>query len=217
MMSSLYLVFLLGIYHGINPAMGWLFATMLGLQRNSLRTVLLSVVILCLGHATAIIVTLGLIYFLKLYIPLKLFTLIIAIILFLWGTYLLFRMYHPTWIGMNIGYISLFMWSFFVATAHGAGLMLSPFVIEHADVIHPMHHHGFMSYHQSSSMKNSLSFFSLIVFVHMIGYLLVTSSLSAFVYLKLGLRLLKKTWFNFDIIWACALLITGAFMLKMIF
>ena len=44
----------LGVYHGINPAMGWLFAVALGLHRKSRAVVLRSLVPIALGHALAV-------------------------------------------------------------------------------------------------------------------------------------------------------------------
>lgn len=191
--------------------MGWLFATTLGLQRKSLKVVLLSVIFVSLGHTAAIILTLSLVYFLKIYLPLRLLILMVSIILFSLGIYLLFRMKHPTWIGMNIGHGSLFLWSFLIASGHGAGLMLSPFLMDHPNMTDHAHQHMMNTIHLVAEQSSYL-YFTLIIFVHMMGYLFVTTVLSVLVYKKMGLLLLKKVWFNFDLLWACVLLITGVIL-----
>src|SRR5215470_18093019 len=120
---------LLGAYHGINPGMGWLFAVALGMQQGSGRGVWRALPPIALGHVLAIgavVLTAGVA---QLVVPLEALKVAIAAILVGFGVYRLFRHRHPRYGGMQVGFRDLTTWSFLMATAHGAGLMVLPFVM----------------------------------------------------------------------------------------
>jgi hypothetical protein len=199
------ILFGLGAYHGINPAMGWLFAVSLGLQNRSRRAVLVAIPPIALGHAISIVLVVGLLWLAQLSLPLKWVRYGAAAILFAFGLSRLIRSRHPNWVGMQVGFRDLTLWSFLMASAHGAGLMLMPVLIgsDHSS------HSGHMA-----SMNDQWQWLGAIV-VHTAGYLLVALVIALVVYEKLGLSLLRRAWFNVDVLWMMALMISGVALLIM--
>src|SRR5215469_12321820 len=120
---------LLGAYHGLNPAMGWLFALALGLQEKRRSAVVQALVQIALGHAAAISVTILLLIWLQRLIPFHVLKWPIAAIILGTGVYRLYRVRHPRGAGMRVGPRDLAVWSFLMASAHGAGLMLIPVLL----------------------------------------------------------------------------------------
>lgn len=119
----------LGAFHGINPGMGWLFAVALGLQEGRRRAVLWSLVPIALGHALSIGTVVLVVALAQVAIPLEWLRWPIGAGLVLFGGYKLFRMRHPRWVGMKVSFRDLVTWSFLMASAHGAGLMLVPVLL----------------------------------------------------------------------------------------
>jgi hypothetical protein len=116
----------LGAYHGLNPAMGWLFALSLGLQEKRRSAVVGALLPIALGHAAAITVAILALRFVQHFLPMNILKWGVALFLFTLGVYRLFRANHPRGTGMRVGGKDLFVWSFLMASAHGAGLMLLP-------------------------------------------------------------------------------------------
>lgn len=252
---------LLGAWHGINPGMGWLFAVALGLQEQKRRAVWRALLPLALGHALAIAVAILAGALLGLVLPVRYLRWLVAALLVGFGLYCLLRHRHPRWGGMRVGFRDLTVWSLLMASAHGAGLMVLPFVLGvtahsartgHAATMLVAHHHGA---HGAASMANpspavgrpaprgaeevvqrsdpdplagvdtghgvhAAALFSglpngqiaglLAALLHTVGYLVVMGIVAVIVYEKLGLRLLRTMWFNLDLVWAGALILTGA-------
>ena len=196
-------LFLLGAYHGINPGMGWLFAVALGMQENSARAVVRSLVPISVGHALAIGVVIGLAGLLRIVLPLNYLKVVIAAALVTLGVYRLVRNRHFRWVGMQVGFGELTLWSFLMASAHGAGFMVLPVVMGLPPLSiaagHHMHTAGFQD--PLTGLAATL--------VHTLGYLTFTALIALLVYKKLGLALLRKGWFNLDLVWAVALIVTG--------
>jgi hypothetical protein len=195
---------LLGAYHGINPGMGWLFAVALGMQERRRTAVAWSWVPLALGHALAIAAAIVIAGVLGIIVSLARLKLIVAAALFALGVYRFMRHRHPKGGGMRVGFRDLTLWSFLMASAHGAGLMVLPIVFGLSAGEHAGHRAG----------AQSLAFASLAVGIHTAGYLLVTALVSAIVYEKVGLAVLRKAWVNMDLIWAGALVLTGLLTLS---
>jgi hypothetical protein len=192
-----------GAYHGLNPGMGWLFALSRGLQQQSDRAVWTSLLPIAFGHAASISVVAALLLVAGHLIPPTVLRLSTAAVLLAFGLYKLFRYYrHPRWIGMDVGMLDLFLWSFLMATAHGAGLMIAPILIHLASQAGPM----------EANLFNSFVML-LAVSVHTLAMLGVMGLVAWIVYKKVGLAILKKSWLNFDLIWAVALLLVGALAL----
>ena len=123
-------LFLLGAYHGINPGMGWLFAVALGLQENSKRAVIRSLAPIALGHAIAIGGVLLVAGLVQIVLPLSAVRVAVAGALVGLGAYRIVRSRHSVrGGGMRVGFRDLTIWSFLMASAHGAGLMVLPVVM----------------------------------------------------------------------------------------
>ena len=202
---------LLGALHGINPGMGWLFAVSLGLQEDDSRAVWRALGPLALGHLLAIAAVLGLASAVGLVVPVHALRLGVAAALCAMGVLQLVRHFHPRGGGMRVGARDLTLWSFLMASAHGAGLMALPLALAarapHAAATGAAHHvHG--DYLMAGLPMPQLSGL-LATGVHTVGYLVVTGLVAVLVYEKLGLRLLRTAWINLDLIWAVALVITG--------
>jgi hypothetical protein len=121
---------LLGAYHGVNPAMGWLFAVALGLQQRSRTVVLRSLLPIASGHLASLGVVVLLVGVLHLIASAEVLRPIGAVVLIAFGLYKFLRpRSHPRWVGMRLGFWELGLWSFLMATAHGAGLMLFPILL----------------------------------------------------------------------------------------
>jgi hypothetical protein len=207
---------LLGAYHGLNPAMGWLFALSLGLQERRRSAVLSALFPIALGHAAAITLTILVLRFVQHFLPMNILKWGVASILITLGVYRLFRARHPRGAGMRVGARDLFVWSFLMASAHGAGLMLLPILM--AQPMSAMTHNmaGAMPPMPSSSNALSLTTIGLAVLIHTASMLAVAGVIATLffeTYEKVGLRLLRHTWLNFDLLWAIALLVAGCVVL----
>jgi hypothetical protein len=198
-------LFALGAFHGINPGMGWLFAVALGMQEKSIRAVIKSLVPITLGHAIAIAVVLLLAAFIQVVLPLNYVKISVASALVAMGLYRIVRSRHFQWGGMQVGFAGLTFWSFLMASAHGAGLMVLPVVLK----MPPM---GAEAGHHMHAFQDPLTVVMATV-VHTAGYLIVTAATAVIVYQKFGLALLRTAWINLDVVWACALIATGCLAL----
>jgi len=195
--------------------MGWLFALSLGLQQRSREAVLWALVPIALGHAIAIALTLAVVGLVQLEIPFATLKFLVAAILFALGLYRVFRSRHPRGAGMRVGFRDLTVWSFLMASAHGAGLMLAPVLL--APPMQGMHH-SMNSLASNSGVASGLagiapSLLALAVLVHTLSLILVAGAIAILFYQfyeRWGLGLLRHTWFNFDLLWAFALIIAGA-------
>jgi hypothetical protein len=205
-----WLLFLLGAYHGLNPAMGWLFAVALGLQEKNGRAVVNSLLPLGAGHLMSVGLVVGLAQLAQLTLPLAAVKIVAAASLIGFGLYKLIRRSHPRWVGMRVGSRDLALWSFLMASAHGAGLMLLPFVLRPAQpAMASVHAHHMMSISALTSEPGMTAMWWLPVGLHTLGYLLATASLALIVYYRVGIRVLRRAWFNLELLWIGALVATG--------
>src|SRR5207248_5069634 len=127
--TTLWLTLLLGAYHGLNPGMGWLFAVALGMQEQKGSTVIRSLIPIALGHALAIGGAVLLAAFLGMTLPLVVIRSFVAAVLIGLGIYCLLRHQHPRWVRMQVRFRDLTLWSFLMARAHAAGLMVVPVLL----------------------------------------------------------------------------------------
>jgi hypothetical protein len=209
-------IFGLGLFHGVNPAMGWLFAVALGLQEHKRTAVLRALVPIALGHALSIGIILAVVLVAGISLPHSALKYSAAATLFAFGLYRLFRSRHPSWVGMRVGFGDLTLWSFIMASAHGAGLMLIPLFLKSADAPLATSHMSSHMHSMSSFGFGNVSSLSLLagsIAIHTFGYLLATASVATLVYEKLGVGLLRHTWFNIDVFWMLALMIAGLVIL----
>jgi hypothetical protein len=213
---------LLGAYHGINPAMGWLFAVALGLQERRRATVLRAFVPIALGHAASVAAVVALLGAAQALVELSVLRLIGACALILFGLYkLLAPMSHPRWVGMRVNFRDLTAWSFLIATAHGAGLMLLPVLLRLPGGVAaaaqgaPAHSgHALHAAHmQVAGAAIAPTAELAAVTVHTAAMFLVMAVVAVVVYQKVGLAILRSAWVNLDLIWAVALIATGGLSL----
>ncbi len=195
---------LLGAYHGINPGMGWLFAVALGMQEGSRRAVGRSLLPIAAGHALAIAAVVLVAALVGAVLPLGYLKISVALILFAFGLYRVVRNRHPRWGGMQVGFGDLTLWSFLMASAHGAGLMVLPVLLAMSGEEHAARLPSILE----APLTNLLA-----VLLHTFGYLAVTGLVAFLIYEKFGLALLRKAWLNLDLVWAMALVATGCFTL----
>jgi hypothetical protein len=201
-------VLLLGAYHGINPGMGWLFAVALGMQERSVRGVWRALPPLALGHALAVGGVLGIAALLQVLLPLATLRTGVAAVLITWGLLRLWRHRHPRFGGMRVGFRDLTCWSFLMASAHGAGVMLLPFVLpQPADALAAGHFHG------APALAGAPLAAGPALGLHTLGYLVTLALAAVVVHGWLGLRLLRSAWFNLDWSWAVALVVAGLALL----
>jgi len=212
--TALWLMVLLGAYHGINPAMGWLFAVALGLQEEKGSAVAKSLVPIALGHALSIGIVVLAAVFLGMEFPLAAVRYTVAALLLGLGILCLLRHRHPRWVRMQVGFRDLTAWSFLMATAHGAGLMVVP-VLLRSDAVEAKSKMPDMPNMPGHHMPAAITPLAgmLATAVHTAAYLVVTGLIAWIVYRKVGLAILRKAWFNFDLAWGVALVATGVFTL----
>jgi len=206
-------VFGLGMFHGINPAMGWLFAVALGLQDQKRAAVLRALPPMVVGHALSVGIIIAVILVARVSLPPRTLKIAAAAILFAFGLYRLLRARHPNWVGMRVGFGDLTLWSFVMASAHGAGLMLVPFFLQSPAAGEANHHDAHQMHAWAFANFSAPSLLIAAVVVHTLGYLLTTALVAIVVYEWVGVSILRRAWFNIDLIWMLALMITGVFIL----
>ena len=201
----------LGAFHGINPGMGWLFAVALGLQEKSQRAVRRALLPIALGHAASIGAVVLVVGLLQAVLPEQVMRYLCAAMLGVFGLWRLVRARHPRWVGMRVGFRDLMLWSFLMASAHGAGLMLVPLLLQWPAP--DASHARLMAALWPQAAATSPVLVLAAVSVHTLSLFLVTSAVALLVYEKLGVAFLRHAWFNLDILWAAALFIAGVMAL----
>jgi hypothetical protein len=209
--TALWLMLLLGAYHGINPGMGWLFAVALGMQERKGSAVARALVPIALGHALAIGSVVMAAVFLGMTLPLEAIRYFVAAVLFGLGIFSLIGHYHPRWVRIQVGFRDLTIWSFLMASAHGAGLMVLPVLLGSSTVEAANHMAG---HHHTCAAPSPLAGL-LATAVHTTAYLAVTGFIAWAVYSKLGLAVLRKAWLNVNLVWGAALVVTSVVTLLM--
>jgi len=197
----------LGAYHGINPGMGWLFAVALGMQAGRASAMWRALPPIALGHAVAVGVVVAIVAGARVALPLDVLKVIIAITLITLGGYRLWRHRHPRFGGMQVGFRDLTIWSFLMASAHGAGLMVVPFVIDTEAAVSAVG--ATHAHHAIASGADTAWTGAMAVGLHSLSYVLVSTLIAWIVYRKLGVAFLRVAWFNLDWVWAGALVCTG--------
>ena len=214
----------LGAYHGVNPAMGWLFAVALGLQEQSRPAVLRAFAPIVLGHAASVAIVVTAVTASRTIIPTDILKWVGASLLIAYGLYKLWKNSHPRWVGMRVGFKDLTSWSFLMASAHGAGLMLVPVLFNlpgygpsaaQAIDARELPHSEYMLLGAAPSISTAISQITAIG-VHTVAMFAVMAVVAVVVYEKVGLALLRKSWFNMDRLWAVALIVAGVVTLVVV-
>jgi len=192
----------LGAYHGLNPAMGWLFAVSRGMQQRSRRAVLASLVPIAVGHELSIALVAGLALVAAAVVDPAVFQVVAAAILLAFGVFRFIKpRAHPRWTTMRVNGRELTLWSFLMSSAHGAGLMLAPVLIgvrSASAASAGVHDHSSLSVTSGASLLTSGAGLVL----HVGAMLLVMALVAVVVYEKLGVEVLRRAWINTDQLWA---------------
>jgi hypothetical protein len=194
----------LGVYHGINPAMGWLFAVSRGMQERSRRAVLRSLVPIAIGHEASIALVALLVLGLSTTTDPKALRIGAAAALVAFG---IFRFVKPRahfrWTSMRVSDRELGMWSFLMSTAHGAGLMVAPVILG----LRASQSGG----HDDMAMLagGRLDITAVGLAVHVGAMVAVMGAIAYFVYARVGLQILRRAWLNTEQVWAGAFVLAG--------
>jgi hypothetical protein len=200
----------LGAYHGLNPGMGWLFAVSNGMQARRADGVFLALPPIALGHFLAMMAAL---------LPFTLFWVYFenvggirpaaGVLLAAFGVYKLLRQRHPRYLA-RIGSSHLTWWSFLMATAHGAGLMLVPVVLGLCTVAGEAHpgHQALLEL-----AGGGLGLTLAAATAHTAAMVLTGGAIAWVVYHYVGLGLLRRAWLNLDLLWAVLLILVGCIAL----
>jgi len=195
----------LGTQHQLNPAMGWLFAVALGLHRGRRYVVLQSLIPIALGHLLSIAVAAGAVLALGVIIDRRLLLMVAGGGLILWALYhLVYGSRHRARIGMQARFGGLLAWSFLMASAHGAGLMLAPALVPLC--LSEVFAGGITA---AGSLINPLA----AVGIHTAAMVSVSGTIAILVYDWIGVGFLRRGWINLDWLWTGALAITGMILL----
>ncbi|WP_028230322.1 hypothetical protein [Paraburkholderia mimosarum] len=189
-----------GMFHGVNPAMGWLFATALGLQRGSRAALLLALPPLALGHAASVLLFTSSTAALGAHLPGAALHWGLGALLIAWAAWQhAYGHRHRARVGMTVGFVGLAAWSALMATLHGAGLMLMPAMLPLCGAVGGA----------ANPLALSLAFTAL----HTLATLATTGAVALLAYEYLGLGVLRRGWINFDWLWRGALVATGTLMI----
>jgi hypothetical protein len=193
----------LGVYHGVNPAMGWLFAVSRGMQERSRRAVLRSLVPIAIGHEASIALVAVLVLGLSTTTDPRALRIGAAVALVAFG---IFRFVKPRahfrWTSMRVSDRELGMWSFLMSTAHGAGLMVAPVILGLRASHGP---------HDDMAMLTGgpLDITAVGLAVHVLAMVAVMGAIAYVVYERVGLQILRRAWLNSDQVWAGAFVVAG--------
>jgi hypothetical protein len=199
----------LGAFHGLNPAMGWLFSVALGLQHKSRAWVLWSLLPIAAGHALSIAVAVALFASARRFVDLDALRWIAAAMLIAFGVYRLTARHQPRVTGMQVGFADLTVWSFLMATGHGAGLMLVPVLLRlPLPDVHAVHMRSAGVPVTADAIGALLA-----VAVHTLAMLAVAGAIALAVFEWIGLAFLRRGWINLDRLWAAALFAAGVLLL----
>jgi hypothetical protein len=200
-----------GLYHGANPGMGWPLAVSAGLMERTPRALVAALVPLAAGHLLAMLLVI---------LPFALLVILVewqrpiqlgaSLLVIGFGIYLLVNRRHPRTLA-RIPPTQLGLWSFAVAIAHGAGLMLVPIYLglcREADLDRGHEAAGTL-------INANLGMAVLVSVVHAAAMIAAGGCLAWLVYCYLGLKFVSRSWFNLDAAWAVSLILVGALALML--
>jgi hypothetical protein len=200
-------VILSGLYHGVNPGMGWPLAVSAGLMEGRHRAMGKAIAALAAGHLLAMLAIL---------LPFSMMTALLrweveirigaGLLVVAMGIYLLINRRHPRFLA-RIPPTRLMLWSFLVAMAHGAGLMLVPIYlgicgIDAGDTGHEA---------ARELMSENVASAFLVALAHTAAMTIAGGIIALTIYFYFGIRFLSRTWFNLDVVWASSLVLVGTF------
>jgi hypothetical protein len=203
----------LGAYHGLNPAMGWLFAVSRGMQQRSRRAVLGSLLPIAIGHELSLALVAAVALAAAALVDATVLHIVAALVLFAFGIFRFVKpRAHPRWTTMRVNGRELTLWSFLMSTAHGAGLMLAPVLIGvqgAAAASAAADDHSPLAVTGGASLLASGAG----LVVHVAAMLAVMAVVAVVVYEKLGVEILRRAWINTDHLWAASFVLAAGITL----
>jgi hypothetical protein len=201
----------LGAYHGLNPAMGWLFAVSQGLQAGERRAVTRSFLPIAIGHEASVVVVAALVLGLGVIADPQALHVGAAAVLIAFGIFRFLRpRWHPRWTTMRVGRRELGVWSFMMSSAHGAGLMVAPVLLGGAAASASA---GGGGHDLAMAGSAPVGAVAVGVALHIVAMVTVMAGVALLVYAKLGVEVLRRTWINTDALWAGAFVLAGVLTL----
>ena len=201
----------LGLFHGLNPAMGWLFAVALALQRQKPVQLYLATGYIAVGHLASVAVVMAALLLAGAFLPLQWVRIGAGAILLGFGLFRLALYYrHPRWVGMDVDGRDLVVWSFLMSTAHGAGLMLAPVALALTGTSAQSGIAGDLGEHGGFlSLEDAPIWWLVGLLLHTIVMLVAMLAAASVVYYRMGLAFLRRGWINLDLLWAGSLVAAG--------
>jgi hypothetical protein len=202
------LMALLGAYHGLNPAMGWLFAVALGMQERDRRAVVRALPPIAIGHEASVMVAAALVLGLGLLADTTALHMGAGIALVVFGVFRFVKpRAHFRWVKARVSRGELAWWSFLMSTAHGAGLMVAPVLLGAGAAGEAEAQDRTIAAVEEHSM--SLAGSGVAVLLHVGAMVAVMGVVAVLVYDRFGLSVLRRSWVNLDAVWAGAFVLAG--------
>jgi hypothetical protein len=197
----------LGAFHGLNPAMGWLFAVARGMQERSRAVLVRSLPPIALGHLASVAIVAAVVSATESVVAANVVGVVGGVVLVGFGLWRLLSERHFRWARMRLSGRQLVGWSFLMSSAHGAGLMLLPVLAAGAQPGHM----GHMVAGPAMGGTPAAALAGLAAAgVHTVVMFAVMAACAVVVYLFVGVAVLRRAWFNVDRLWAAVLVGAGA-------
>jgi hypothetical protein len=204
---ALLIIAALGAYHGLNPAMGWLFAVALGMQDRDRGAVIRALPAIAIGHELALVLVVALVLVLGLVADTSALHMGAGVALIAFGIFRFVKpRAHPRWTTMRVNRRELAWWSFLMSSAHGAGLMVAPVLIGAGVANASANDHALEA---AGGDGAALLTSALGLVLHVGAMVLVMGVIALLVYDRWGVAILRKTWINLDGVWAGAFVLAG--------
>ena len=197
----------LGAFHGLNPAMGWLFAVARAMQERSRAVLVRSLPPIAAGHLASVAIVAAVVSATRSVVAANVVGIAGGVLLVGYGLWRLLSERHFRWAGMRLSAAQLAGWSFLVSSAHGAGLMLLP-VLATGPLPAGVHAHTATA---AATAAPAAALGGLAAAgVHTVAMLAAMLTCAVIVHEFVGVAVLRKAWFNLDRLWAAVMVATGA-------
>ena len=196
----------LGAFHGLNPAMGWLFAVARGMQERSRQVLLTSLPPIAAGHLASVAIVAAVVSATESVVAANVVGIAGGGVLVAFGLWRLLSERHFRWAGMRLSTSQLAGWSFLMSSAHGAGLMLLPVLATSAVAAHAGHLDHRLATDTPGAALSGLAAAG----VHTLAMFTVMAACAVLVYEFVGVNILRRAWFNMDRLWAGVMVGAGA-------
>jgi hypothetical protein len=208
---ALLIIAALGAYHGLNPAMGWLFAVALGMQDRDRRSVIRALPAIAIGHEASLVAVVVAVLVLGLLTDTSVLHVCAGAGLIAFGIFRFVRpRAHPRWTTMRVNRRELAWWSFLMSSAHGAGLMVAPVLIGVGAADAAANDHALEA---AGGGGAELLTGAVGLLLHVVAMVAVMAFVALLVYDRVGVAVLRKAWINLDGVWAVAFVVAGVLTL----